>query len=87
MLSVATAGPLTLNDVGTMHGICCAGHGIAQVMALGVAHLLKSQALVELFPEWNEERFPLYALYPSRKLLPARVSAFLDLVVELGRSV
>jgi DNA-binding transcriptional LysR family regulator len=80
---VPTRGALTLNDVGTMHSICVAGYGIAQVMGFGVEHLLASGKLVDLFPDWPDERFPLYALYPSRHYVPAKTRAFLDFVASL----
>jgi len=76
-------GQLVTNDVGTMHSVCLAGYGIAQVMALGAEHLLASGRLVNLFPEWAEERFPLYVLYPSRNHMPAKVNAFLDFVSSI----
>jgi DNA-binding transcriptional LysR family regulator len=53
------------------------------VLAPSVAGDLKEGRLVEIFPEWPDERFPLYALYPSRRLAPAKLRAFLDFVVEL----
>jgi DNA-binding transcriptional LysR family regulator len=82
-LAVKTSGRLIVNDGGTMHGACVAGYGIAQVMAIGTEHLLASGQLVELFPDWPEERFPLYALYPSRHHLSAKVRAFLDFVIAI----
>lgn len=82
-LSVPTRGSLTVNDVGTMHSVCAAGYGIAQVMAFGAESLLASGKLVELFPDWPDERFPLYALYPSRLYVPAKTRVFLDFVVSL----
>lgn len=81
--TVATHGQLTVNDVGTQHSVCLAGHGIAQVMALGVEPLLRSGKLVQILADWSDERFPLYALYPSRHHLPAKCRAFLDFVVGL----
>lgn len=82
--TVATRGQLTVNDVGTMHGVCLAGHGIAQVMALGVEQLIADGRLVDLFPDWPDEHFPLYALYPSRHHQAAKVRAFLDFIVSLS---
>ncbi|CAG9243741.1 LysR family transcriptional regulator [Paraburkholderia caribensis] len=76
-------GQLTTNDVSTMHSACLAGYGIAQVMELGVESLLAEGRLISLFPEWSEERFPLYALYPSRAHLPAKTQAFLDFVSSI----
>ncbi|NWE72078.1 LysR family transcriptional regulator [Pseudomonas gingeri] len=75
---------LVLNDVGTLHSICETGYAIAQVLDLGVQPMLDSGRLVELFPDWPDERFPLYALYPSRHLPPAKVRAFLDFIIELS---
>lgn len=69
---------LTVNDVGTMLGACAADHGIAQVLALGTEDLLGRGKLVELFPDWSDERFPLYAFHLSRHVPPAKVRAFLD---------
>jgi DNA-binding transcriptional LysR family regulator len=83
ILPVETTGRLTLTDVDTMVGACVAGAGVAQVLALGVQHLLASGALVELFPDWPGETFPLYAIRPSRRLPPAAVEAFLEFCWEL----
>ena len=78
VVAVTTSGPLTVRDVGTLLGTCLSGAGIAQVMALGVQDLLERGELVELFPDWPDETFPLYALYPSRHHPPAKLRAFMD---------
>jgi DNA-binding transcriptional LysR family regulator len=77
-------GQLTVNDVGTLHSACLAGYGIAQVMAFGAETLLASGHLVDLFPSWPDERFPLYALYPSRLHPSAKTRAFLELIASLS---
>jgi DNA-binding transcriptional LysR family regulator len=63
--------------------VCESGEAIAQVLDLGIAPALAEGRLVELFPDWPDERFPLYALYPSRHLPAAKVRAFLGFVSEL----
>ncbi|KPA93094.1 transcriptional regulator [Pseudomonas asplenii] len=83
-LDVRNNARLVLNDVGTLHSICEAGYAIAQVLDLGVQPMFASGRLVELFPDWPDERFPLYALYPSRHLPPAKVRAFLDFIIEIS---
>jgi DNA-binding transcriptional LysR family regulator len=82
-ITVQTNGRLTLSDTGTKTGACLAGYGVAQILELGHEHLLADGRLVILFPDWPEERFPLYAYYPSRHHPPAKTRAFLDLVVAL----
>jgi DNA-binding transcriptional LysR family regulator len=82
-LAVKTSGRLIVNDGGTMHSACVAGYGVAQVMEVAVKPLLESGQLEELFPDWPDERFPLYALYPSRHHPSAKVRAFLDFVIAI----
>jgi DNA-binding transcriptional LysR family regulator len=87
IVEVETTGRLTLTDVDTMVGACVAGAGIAQVLALGVEHLIANGALIELFPDWPGETFPLHAIRPSRRLPPAAVEAFLDFCREICEAV
>ncbi|WLH48470.1 LysR family transcriptional regulator [Pseudomonas beijingensis] len=84
-VSVKTHGRLMVNDVGTMHRICEEGQAVAQVLELGVEAALREGRLIELFADWPDEYFPLYALYPSRHLPPAKVRAFLEFVAALSR--
>ena len=65
-----------------MRGIA-AGTGIAQVIGWGVGDLLESDELIDLFPDWHGERFPLFAIHPSRKHPPAKVRAFTDFCIEI----
>jgi DNA-binding transcriptional LysR family regulator len=80
---ITPQGRLTVNDVGTLHSVCTAGQGVAQVLSLGAEPLVASGKLIELFPDWGDEVYPLYALYPSRHQPPAKVRAFYDFIVSL----
>jgi DNA-binding transcriptional LysR family regulator len=82
IVKVATKSRLLLGDVGTMLNACLGGAGVAQVMALSIRDEVKRGKLIDLFPDWSDERFPLYALYPSRMQPSARVRAFLDFVMQ-----
>lgn len=59
-----------------------AGTGIAQVFAVVARDLIKNGKLVELFPTWADETFPLYAYYPSRHHPAAKVRAFVDFILD-----
>lgn len=83
VLRVDTRGPLTTTDVDLMVQACLNGAGVAQVLALNVRELLADRKLVELFPEWNGETYPLYVTRPSRRLAPAAVEAFLDFCSDI----
>jgi DNA-binding transcriptional LysR family regulator len=82
-LEVSVHGRLTVNDVGTLHSACLAGQGIAQIKELGAESMLADGRLVDLFPDWPDERFSLYALHPSRHHPPAKTRAFLDFVASI----
>jgi len=77
-VEIPVAGNLLVSEAGTMLDACVAGAGIAQILELGTQELLRSKKLINLFPEWSGERWPLYALYPSRRYQPAKLKAFLD---------
>ena len=83
VIEVPTSGRLLLTDVGTILGTCLSGVGVAQIKALGIQELLDDGKLIDLFPDWPDERFPLYALYPSRHLPAAKVRAFIDFVMAV----
>jgi DNA-binding transcriptional LysR family regulator len=74
---------LLVSDSGTLIGACEAGAGIGQVLEIGCAEYLRAGRLVELFPEWSDERFPLYAVYPSRLHRAAKVRAFIEFCLEI----
>ncbi|WP_284321193.1 LysR family transcriptional regulator [Dyella acidisoli] len=76
-------GRLLVSDSGTLLNACEAGAGIAQILEIGCEQLLRSGRLVELFPDWSDERFPLYAIYPSRHHRAAKVRAFIDFVIKI----
>jgi DNA-binding transcriptional LysR family regulator len=74
---------MLVSDSGTLIGACEAGAGIVQILEIGCEQLLKSGRLVELFPDWSDERFPLYAIYPSRLHRAAKVRAFIEFCLEI----
>lgn len=84
-LVVPTRGRLTVNDPGALVHACLSGAGIAQMLLVAAAPLLRTGQLVNLFPRWMDERFPLYAYYPSRRHVPARTRAFLDFAIGLSK--
>jgi DNA-binding transcriptional LysR family regulator len=86
-IEVPTSGPLTFTDPKALLEECLAGTGIAQVIGWGVGPALVRGTLVDLFPDWHGERFPLFAFHPSRKHPPAKVRAFIDFCVEIAEGL
>jgi DNA-binding transcriptional LysR family regulator len=85
VLAVATSGPFLMTDVATMVAACMAGAGVAQLLAISAQPFLASGQLIELFPDWPDETFPLYAVRPSRRLAPLKVATFIDFCKEICR--
>jgi DNA-binding transcriptional LysR family regulator len=83
IVPVKVSGRLMFNDLATKLTACAAGHGIALTIAFGTGDLLASGTLVQVLPDWAEERYPLYAYHLSRHLPPAKVRAFVDFVVAI----
>ena len=77
---------LLLNDIATLHAVCLAGYGIAQLLELGIESLIENGRLEVVFPDWLDEQFPLFALHPSRNYLPPKTRAFLDFVIATVKS-
>ena len=84
-VKVRVAGRLTVDDGETMVAACEQGHGIAQSLEFA-APGLRDGRLIDLFPDWNKERFPLYVHMPSRRQQPAKARAFVDFVAVAVRS-
>jgi len=82
-VKVAVRGSLTVTEAGTKIGACLAGHGIAQVIDLGIDTHLRAGTLAPVLTDWPDETFPLYVYYPSRNHVPAKVRAFIDFVASM----
>jgi DNA-binding transcriptional LysR family regulator len=86
-IPVETSGPLTFTDPKSMLTECIAGTGVAQIIGWGAGKLLKRGDLIDLFPKWHGERFPLHAFHPSRKHPPAKVGVFTEFCLEVANTL
>jgi DNA-binding transcriptional LysR family regulator len=58
-----------------------AGLGIAVLPDWLIEEDLRSRRLVRVLPQWKAKDVPLHVVYAGQRLLPARVSAFIDFSV------
>lgn len=79
-VSVEVHGRLTVNDSATAFAACAAGHGVIQPLEIELRRR-GDLDLVQLLPDWADERFPVYVYYPSRRHPPAKVRALVDFLV------
>lgn len=70
------------NNGDTCTKAAIAGQGIVlQPDFMVQAHLDRGE-LVELLPQWQADEFGIYAVYPTRRHLPAKVRLMIDFLVE-----
>ena len=76
------AGDRAADDGAMVRHWALRGAGIVYKSWLDVQRDLEAGRLVDLFPDALCESMPLYAVYPSRQYLPARVKALLEFLQE-----
>lgn len=82
---LAVAGPLDADDGDVLTAWALAGQGVALKPVWEVAEHLRSGALEPVLPDFPPEPVTLAVLYPHRTLVPAKVRAFADFVIERAR--
>lgn len=85
VVALSVQGPLLVNQFGPMLAACVAGQGIAQLLDFHVQDLLADGKLVQLFPDWADETYPLYAYHHAAQHQSAKVRAFLDFVASITK--
>lgn len=65
----------------SVHQATRAGLGIAVLPDWLIDEDLRSKRLVRVLPQWRAKDLPLHVVYAGQRLLPARVSAFIDYAV------
>ena len=82
-VSLRARGNLKTNSTEVVREAALAGVGIALRSTWDVADDLVAGRLKVILPEYHESsRVAVYAVYPSREYLPAKVSVFLDFLHE-----
>ena len=76
------AGRLTANSPDLLARIASRGAGIAASSQTFAAPYLATGELVRVLPEWDLPAASGWAVFPGRRLMPAKTRAFLDLMEE-----
>jgi len=80
--AVKVAGPAHANNGRMLVALAAAGLGIAMEPDFIVAPEVRSGRLVRLLPGYTPPSAGIYAVYPSRRHLSAKVRTFVDFLVE-----
>ena len=79
---VKVTGPLTTNNGDVAIAAAEAGLGLVMVLGYQVEAQLARRALVRVLREFEPPPSPVQAVYPSGRLVPAKLRAFLDVLTE-----
>ncbi|MFL9923895.1 LysR family transcriptional regulator [Herbaspirillum lusitanum] len=80
--SVAVSGSISANEVTVLLQAVLAGVGIGHMPAYSAAPLIRSGQLAQLLPEYEPTLLDMYAVYASRKHMPATLRTMLDFLAE-----
>lgn len=83
--SVKTRGNLATNDGEIAVNWALEGHGVLMRAEWDINRYLRSGRLVQVLPQYFTPDADIYAVYPQRHQLAARVQAFVDFL-EIGRA-
>jgi len=76
--SIKVSGNMQCNDGAVLTKWALAGHGLAWRSAWEVADEIAKNRLVEVLQKFSAPGHEIYAVYPDRKFLPAKVKLFID---------
>jgi DNA-binding transcriptional LysR family regulator len=84
--AVRVDGPLLSNHVQAIRAACVAGLGIALLPAFALDDDVAAGRLVPVLPQWTTAEQGIYAVYPSHRLIPAKVRALVDHIEQRLRA-
>ena len=86
-IRVRVEGCLQANDGETLMQAALAGHGLIVLPTFLAGDALRQGRLVPLLRDWESEPLGIYAVYPSRRHLSAKVRSFVDFLVARFQGV
>jgi len=75
---VHVSGSVSSRDINWVNAFVHRGHGIGLLPSAYCDEPVAQGSLVRLLPKWTSSPTPVFAVYPSRKFLPLRLSVFLE---------
>ena len=73
-------GRATANSPELLIQLACAGIGIAAVPETSAVAFVRQGRLRRVLPDWSLPAHPAWAVFPGRRLMPAKTRAFIDML-------
>ncbi|MRI35138.1 LysR family transcriptional regulator [Endozoicomonas sp. OPT23] len=81
-VSIQTTGNFLVNNSEALMTAILGNCGIGRLTTFTASEYLKSGELVQVLPDYRLPQQTMYAVYPERKHLPAKVRAFIDFIID-----
>ncbi len=82
MFSVSVSGPIEVNSPHSTKAAASAGLGFASLPDFVAAPAIETGELVPVLDEWLPRGGGIFAVYPHRRYLPAKIRVFVDFLVD-----
>ncbi len=86
-IRVQVTGSISSRDCQSAAAFVLRGHGVGLLETAYSDPALARGDLVRLLPRWTSPEIPVFAVYPTRKFLPPRMSAFLTALAAWKNSL
>ena len=83
---VEARGPLRSSNAVALLTACRSGLGISLLPEFAVAEYVRSGELKRVLPGWATDEQGIYAVYPTARFVPVKVSAFVDFLIQRLRA-
>jgi len=77
-LRIHVSGPISSRDFNSVSTFVHSGNGIGLLPSTYCEESIAQGRLIRLLPKWASPQIPVFAVYPSRKFPPLRLSVFLQ---------
>lgn len=81
-VAIHVSGAVSSRDFDSVSGFVRRGHGIGLLPSTYCDEPIAKGKLIRLLPQWASPQISLFAVYPSRKFLPLRLSLFLQALAD-----
>ncbi|OTA17924.1 LysR family transcriptional regulator [Xenorhabdus vietnamensis] len=83
--AISLSSDLIANNGDVLRTWCVAGLGIALRETWDVAGLIRSNKLIQILPEWQEETSPINIVRAGKRPTPQRIKSFIEFLTEEWR--
>ncbi|WP_083446746.1 MULTISPECIES: LysR family transcriptional regulator [Xenorhabdus] len=80
--AISLSSDLIANNGDVLRTWCAAGLGIALRETWDVSSLIRSNKLIQILPEWQEETSPINIVRAGKRPIPQRIKSFIDFLTE-----